>query len=321
MRTVRAKFALGAPSCNGMPQLHRTRLLYTALLATIGLSRSKPHYKGPPPLRPSCLNHTEGLTSAPDYTPAWDSKIHVAFYDTRRKPRIYDMRMAAALFNTTQVMFHVLLARPPQQPVPGMRVTDISRLPPLAGCLHRNLKRLAHGPGPQYLMKPLLHWVLPREVKRVILLDTDVVVLHGIAPLWALVRVRTALPRPAPPAPPSPCPAPLSRDTRLLSFHLLSSPARLGRTAQFARFGGDAVLGVGNEQSNLYKKNMTGKNGGVQLLSLAKMRSSRSYTEALDSYASGRDGRWARPHRTAHYSLLTTHCALGTARRSPLTAH
>ena len=100
-------------------QLHRTRLLYTALLATIGLSRSKPHYKGPPPLLPSCLNHTEGLTSAPDYTPAWDSKIHVAFYDTRRKPRIYDMRMAAALFNTTQVMFHVLLARPPQQPEEG----------------------------------------------------------------------------------------------------------------------------------------------------------------------------------------------------------
>ena len=52
------------------------------------------------------------------------------------------------------------------------------------------------------------------------------------------------------------------------------------------------MLGVGNEQSNLYKGNWTGKNGGVQLLDLAAMRASRRYTEALDSYASGGAGRW-----------------------------
>ena len=49
---------------------------------------------------------------------------------------------------------------------------------------------------------------------------------------------------------------------------------------------------MGNEQSNLYKKNMTGKNGGVQLMDLTAMRASRRYTEALDSYASGGAGRW-----------------------------
>lgn len=82
-------------------------------------------------------------------------------------------------------------------------------------------------------------------MRRLILLDTDVVVLRGIAPLWQ----------------------------------------------QFHQFGG-ALLGVGNEQSNLYRDNMTGKNGGVQLLDLEAMRASRRYSEALDAYASGRAGRW-----------------------------
>ena len=49
---------------------------------------------------------------------------------------------------------------------------------------------------------------------------------------------------------------------------------------------------MGNEQSNLYRHNMTGKNGGVQLLDLEAMRASRTYSEALDAYASGRAGRW-----------------------------
>lgn len=204
----------------------------------------------PPPILPTCLqpNLTADLPlpSAADYTPAWDTKIHVAFYDTRKKPATGSMLMAAALFNTSRVLFHVLLVHP--RPVPGMRVTDVSRLPPLVECLHTRLKRLAHGPGPQYLLKPLLHWVMPREVRRLILLDTDVVVVRGIAPLWA----------------------------------------------QFRRFDG-AVLGVGNEQSNLYKApdgRPTGKNGGVQLLHFDAMRASRPYAAALDEYASGRAGKW-----------------------------
>ena len=120
----------------------------------------------PPPILPTCLqpNLTADLPlpSAADYTPAWDTKIHVAFYDTRKKPATGSMLMAAALFNTSRVLFHVLLVHP--RPVPGMRVTDVSRLPPLVECLHTRLKRLAHGPGPQYLLKPLLHWVLQLKV-------------------------------------------------------------------------------------------------------------------------------------------------------------
>ena len=90
------------------------------------------YLKTPVPIRGSCLsNHTAVVApSAPDYTPAWDTKIHVAFLDTRRSPRLYDIQMAAAVFNTSSVLLHVLLKHP--RPAPGMRVTDVSQLPPLA---------------------------------------------------------------------------------------------------------------------------------------------------------------------------------------------
>ena len=84
------------------------------------------------------------------------------------------------------------------------------------------MRRLSHGPGPQYLYKPLLHHVMPADVDRLILLDTDVVVVRDIRDLHA-------------------------------EFDF-----------------GTAVLGVSNEQSNLYGKNGEGKNGGVQLLHFAQ---------------------------------------------------
>ena len=45
----------------------------------------------------------------------------------------------------------------------------------LAACLYRGLRRLAHGPGPAYLYKPILHLVLPREIRKLVMLDTDAV--------------------------------------------------------------------------------------------------------------------------------------------------
>ena len=152
------------------------------------------------------------------------------------------MIRAAALVNSSRVRFHALLSYP--RPVPGMRVAPLAVQGP-AACLYRNLCRQAHGPGRQYLYKPLLHWVLAADVRRVIVLDTDVVVLRDISELWA----------------------------------------------EFGRFG-DAMIGVANEQSNLYSGDAIGKNGGVQLLDLAKMRASQRYAEALDRYASGAAGKY-----------------------------
>ena len=171
-----------------------------------------------------------------------DSFIDVAFYDTRPRPDVISMRRAAALCNvSTAVRFHALLRYP--MVLRDFRVT-LLQLPPRAQCLYDGMRRISHGPGPQYLYKPLLHWVLPRDVKRLILLDTDVVMV---------------------------------RDVRELH-------------AEFRAFG-TAVLGVGNEQSNLYGKGGAGKNGGVQLLDLEGMRREPLYDAVLDRVASGTDGR------------------------------
>lgn len=152
------------------------------------------------------------------------------------------MRRAAGLCNTSsRVRFHALLKVPLR--MPGFRVT-LLKLPPVAQCLYDGMRRLSHGPGPQYLYKPLLHHVMPSDVTRLILLDTDIVMVRDVRELYA----------------------------EFDSFHT-------------------AVLGVGNEQSNLYGKHGEGKNGGVQLLHLRAMREVAQYDAILDRVASGKDGR------------------------------
>jgi len=210
----------------------------------VRLAMPKGHGRPPVALLPLCLNGTQPLAppAPPGAAVGDDGLIHVAFYDTRRRPNEKGMRRASALFNSSRVRFHALLTYPRQ--IEGFRVTPLT-MPPSASCIHRNLCRLSHGPGPQYLYKPLLHWVFPQDVQRVIVLDTDVVVLRDIGELWA----------------------------------------------EFDRFG-TAMVGIANEQSNLYHNHAIGKNGGVQLLDLAKMRASQRYADALDLYASGSDRRY-----------------------------
>ena len=187
----------------------------------------------PPPILPSCLN---GTLPPPSVGLADDGLIHVAFFDTRPRPDTAAMLAAAKQIRKAggaeAVRFHVLLHAKFQLEVPGMSRTPL-RLPPAAQCLFSGLKRLAHGPGPAYLYKPLLHFLLP-SVRKLILLDTDTVVLRPIAELWR----------------------------------------------HFSHFGG-AVLGVANEQTNMYQRasgwTEIGKNGGVQLLHLHAMRTSTEY--------------------------------------------
>ena len=155
---------------------------------------------------------------------------------------------AAAMLDGPGVRLHALLASPLPPSVPAhIRVAALELRSPGARCLHANLVRLSHGPGRTYLLKPLLHFVLPPSVRRVLVLDTDVVMIRPLAELWG----------------------------------------------QFARFGPEAVLGLVAEQSSLYPGNAIGKNGGVQLLHLERMRRSPAYAAALDHYATGRGGAWA----------------------------
>lgn len=126
---------------------------------------------------------TARLASAPKALPLDTAPIDVAFFDTRPTPDTSSMLRAAALANaTSRVRFHALLKYP--RPIPGFRVTKLE-LPPLAQCLYNGMKRLSHGPGPQYLYKPLLHHVMPADVERLILLDTDIVMVRDVRELFA----------------------------------------------------------------------------------------------------------------------------------------
>eukprot|EP00966_Prymnesium_polylepis_P297408 6871425-Prymnesium_polylepis.1 len=113
-----------------------------------------------------------------------EEPIHIAFFDTRSSPDVSAMKHAARRCRSVSrpVQFHALLKTPAT--IPGFRVT-LLRLPPRAQCLYDNMRRLSHGPGPHYLYKPLLPWVLPPDVRRLIVLDTDVAVLRDVRRLWA----------------------------------------------------------------------------------------------------------------------------------------
>lgn len=111
--------------------------------------------------------------------------VHVAFFDNRKNPDVSSMQQAAKLVNSSSrapVEFHALLSQ--RRQVPGLSVHPI-QLPPLAQCLYAYLAESSHGPGPQYMYKPFVPWLLPRRVKRVVLLDTDVAMLSGSHELWS----------------------------------------------------------------------------------------------------------------------------------------
>ena len=168
---------------------------------------------------------------------------HVAFFDNRAVPDVGAMQRVARMANVTSpphsVRFHAIvaarIARGVQRDLPGFRVHGL-RLSAAAKCLYEYLSKSSHGPGPQYILKVFLPWILPRSVRRVLVLDTDVAVLGNVWELWWLFR----------------------------------------------RFEG-AVAGLANEQNDLYAP-MVGKNGGLQLLDLERMRTSRTYLHFLDTF-------------------------------------
>ena len=176
--------------------------------------------------------------------------IDIAFYDTRDRPDTAAMsRSASSCTNSTRatVRLHAIVGagaslQQVQQKLPGFQVT-LLKLPAQGKCLYSGFKRLSHGPGPQYLYKPLLHFVVPTYVQRLIVLDSDVVMIRDVRELYA----------------------------------------------QFDKFG-SAVLGISSEQSKIFK-DIDGKNGGVQLHDISRMRRSIEYNALLDEHASGRAGK------------------------------
>ena len=83
--------------------------------------------------------------------------------------------------------------------------------------------------------------------------------------------------------------------------------------AEFARFPSMAVLGVAPEQNELYTP-IPGKNGGVQLMHLRRMRESRLYNTLLDWHGSG-----ASACRTGWFGDQTVYSIIGF--KSPRLLH
>ena len=133
--------------------------------------------------------------SAASAASATSLPIDIAFYDTRMRPDAASMiraasRITSSASNSTaaRVRFHAIISKQLepslfQQSLPGFRLTKLV-IPARAQCLYDGMKRLSHGPGPQYLYKPLLHYIMPADVRRLILLDTDVVLVRDVADLY-----------------------------------------------------------------------------------------------------------------------------------------
>jgi hypothetical protein len=114
--------------------------------------------------------------------PADDEPVHVGFMDTSPRPNVNSMLRVAALCNSSsRVQFHAILKNPVN--VPGFRITPL-RLSGSASCLHQGLSNHSWGHGPDFLVKPLLHFVVPHDVKRLILLDCDTVPVRDVRELW-----------------------------------------------------------------------------------------------------------------------------------------
>lgn len=230
--------------------------IFAAIFLLGVLSAHGKKQTGPVTLRPLCVKPLEKTVKVQQtrtieqlLTLDHDT-IDVAFFDTRKMPDVASIKRASqALRNSStyaqRIRFHIITAVPTT--IPGFTSTPL-RLPKHGQCIYDGLKRLSHGPGPHYLYKPLLHWVLPTSVRRLILLDNDISLVRDVAELYA----------------------------------------------EFSRFNG-AMVGIANEQSNLYQSSsgwkLIGKNGGVQLLDLEAMRASEHYAALLDHVASGKDGR------------------------------
>jgi hypothetical protein len=224
-----------------------------------------------PTIQPACLNLSRALSPWPALVgpgevaggadgPWPANAMHVGFFDNRRNTnvelfgRVIELARRVETSSAPIVPHALLFSRPRDALPPGFVLHLLTPFAEkegsatLAQCLFEGLRRLCHGPGANYVWKPLIHLLLPPSVDRLLLLDTDVIIIRPLSQLLA-------------------------------AFH---------------DFGPEAVVGIGPEQSNLYERTsdwrMKGRNGGVQLLHLERMRASSKYNAQLDRYGSGQAG-------------------------------
>lgn len=186
--------------------------------------------------------------------------LHVIFIDDRASPNIASMLDVARLGNGTMVRFVALLRNPPSAVVQTLRERGVSiikldeaALPNHAVCVHRGLSRLVPRGSRMRgaaLYKPMLHWLLPRHMQHVLVIDSDTV------PLKPLETLLDEIPK------------------------MRSQGALVGLVPEQSRFY------RGGQQFQM-APGVIGYNGGVQLHDLARMRNSPAWDAVLDATQAG----------------------------------
>ena len=184
--------------------------------------------------------------------------IVIAFFDDRPNPNLETMaRLVDAIREVSAgghgVAFHALLERPVDGLPRGVRITALSGLPAHVRCVQRGLARFVTTDFSGRRMagvlhKVLIHWILPSDIGRIVMLDSDIIPLRSVSALRdEFVRMRHA-------------------------------GALFGLSAEQSSFyasGDNMPPGV------------PGYNTGVWLMDLDAMRKSSWYTWLLDAYQAG----------------------------------
>ena len=155
--------------------------------------------------RRRCLNGLTSPWTVSSEGPAAGSRMHVAFFDgTRDAPNLDAMRRAAAAFDPQQVKLYAIVRVPNSSYLPNFHFVKLGGLldHKLHGpdnhwthdkkatfkkvqCIYNALLRvISSAPGKQYVAKVLLPWVFPLHVRRLLVLDSDIIIVRNLRPLW-----------------------------------------------------------------------------------------------------------------------------------------
>jgi len=226
---------------------------YEALLGAAGV-RSMPGYcpvANRPLLVPRCHNHTEEAPWAQRVGPGPDPPMamHVGFFDDRATPNWRGIQRTLDRVRALETSDAPVVAH--------LVVVDAPGQVPVGGHLHV----LRGAGGAEGQLARCLYRNMGRSARGMGRHYLYKPVLHLLLPphIEKLIML----------------------DTDTVFVRPLSE-----LWAEFGRFLPMAVLGVAPEQNDFYTP-LPGKNGGVQLLHLRRMRASRLYTKLLDWHASG----------------------------------
>ena len=97
------------------------------------------------------------------------------------------------------ISFHLVTDKAwPSEMVEGWATPHLlSSMPAAALDLHANFSRITHGPGSIYMWKPLLPWLLPASLTRVMVLDADLVLTRSVHELCGRNSTPSAPARPS----------------------------------------------------------------------------------------------------------------------------